>query len=179
MRIDNSFVARSALALLAATAVIAGCTGGPEGTSPNGQGFIQTSHVRKQADPSAIVRIFNPGTNGPIYGSVSTSCGMTASPSPLPTIGVGDHKKITLDVNGSCGSMPFIGVAYGPGKDGYTCTLQSSYSLVSDNFTYSVLNEFGVDCVTYPAPPSSNYDQEFDWFLCLSNCLDTHRRHVH
>ncbi|HEV3092349.1 MAG TPA: hypothetical protein VGX91_12990 [Candidatus Cybelea sp.] len=166
MKINRSLVGPSAFVLLIATALVTGCNSGLGGLSPAGQSLAPGG--RPLDDPSNIVRIFNPGSSGAIYGNVTEACGITAQPSPLPTIGVGEHKRVTLTVTGGCGSLPSINVDYGPAKSGHSCTLIAGYSAVSQNWGYNVINDPGMGCFANPAPPSANYNEDFAWWPCLS-----------
>ena len=153
---------------LLAAAVISACNGGIQGTPTGTQSSLEVHRMRSLLGASTIVRVFDSCCNT-IYGSVPSANCMTVSPSPLPSLAPGDHKDITLTTQDNCGSVPDISVAYGPGRQGYTCTLTTTYG--STGFTYSVTNGPGVACYAKPAPPMSKYDESFTWAPCLSNCF--------
>jgi hypothetical protein len=175
MRINRAFRGRLALALFAGIALVTGCNSGA-GFGPTGQTLIQ-ARSRPLSGASTVIGVFD-SCCGPIYGSVTNSCGISASPSPLPTIKTGDTKRVTLTVGGACATPPNIAVAYGTGRTGYTCTLTTTYNALTGTFGYSMNNELGVDCFAYPGSPSDNFNEGFFWQPCLSNCLDLrHEQH--
>jgi hypothetical protein len=169
-------IARLVFAALSAIALVTACNSAV--STAISMPAPATVHGKRPSPldaPSAVVRVFDNSAQT-IYGTVTSASCISASPSPLPTIGSDTHKEVTLTYLASCGASPSIDIAYGSGAQYYTCTLVVTYEAAT--FKYSVNNEPAVACYAKPGPGSAGFDEGFYYTPCLSNCFSIiHRRH--
>jgi hypothetical protein len=149
---------RSGLAIFAAAMLIAGCNG-LNSANPGPAGVAATSsHARPLTIFSTRVRIYNSGSST-ITGTGSAGC-WTISPTPLPSIGPGQHSVVeTLSYNSSCGAGNTLDITYGGTAPISDCIFSTTYA---GGFSYTATNSAGTDC-SVSTSTNVTYDELFSY----------------
>jgi hypothetical protein len=146
-----------AFGALAAAALVAACSGGPQSLLNASGPLASSASVRaKGADTvSTVVGIKNDWTNT-ILGAGSATC-WSISPS-LPSVGAGDlSDPITLSYTPSCPATSTLKIVYGPETNPASdCTFNVTSN--GTTFTYTVTQGADTACTVAPSA-SSRYDE--------------------